>query len=328
MTVRIGLCSLAHGHAFSYLKCLQQLPDVEVVGAWDAVPGVRERTSNQFGIPMFANLDVLLLSELDAVIICSANAHHRQHVEMFASQVPYILCEKPLATTEEDGLAMLEVCQATGTRLQIAFPVRFAPAIMETKRILDQGDLGPIYSAACTNQGSMPGGWFIDAALSGGGAVMDHTVHVIDLLRWFWGTEVSEVYAEIGHSLLHPGLGLDDVGLLSFQLANGVYGTLDTSWSRPPPYRIWGTVALEIVGAEGALSVDAFGQALTLTSEATNRTRMQPWGLSPDMGLIKDFVDSVRFAKEPSISGHDGLQAMRVALAAYESAKSGLPVSL
>ena len=67
----------------------------------------------------------------------------------------------------------------------------------------------------------MPGGWFVDPALSGGGAVLDHTVHVIDVLRWLWGVEVTEIYAEIGDSLLHPGLGIDDAGLLSFTLSNG-----------------------------------------------------------------------------------------------------------
>ena len=122
-------------------------------------------------------------------------------------------------------------------QLQIAFPVRFHPVFVELKQVLDRGDLGRILSVECTNHGSMPGGWFIDSELSGGGAVIDHTVHVIDLLRWFWGAEVTEVFAEVGDSLVHPGLGIDDAGMLSFTLANGVYGTLDTSWSRPHPTR-------------------------------------------------------------------------------------------
>ncbi len=328
MPIRIGLCSMAHGHAFSYLKCLQTLPGVEVVGVWDEVPSVLKRVSDQFGVPTYSDLNALLISDLDAVIICSPNSRHRHHVEMSAVQVPNILCEKPIATSEADGLAMLEVCRDTDTRLQIAFPVRFAPAITEAKRFLDQGELGTVYSASCTNQGSMPGGWFVNSELSGGGAVIDHTVHVIDLLRWFWGTEVTEVYAEIGYSLLHPGLGIDDAGLLSFQLANGVYGTLDTSWSRPPAYRIWGNVSMDLVGSEGVLAVNAFGQALTLTSEDAGRTHLQPWGISPDMGLIRDFVDMIRLGREPSISGYDGLQATRVALAAYRSAKEGVPISL
>lgn len=328
MTLRIGMCSHAHPHANSYLSCLQGMADIEVAGVWDEDSERLHRLAQAFGIAPFTDLDTLLECTLDAVVICSANAHHRQHVEAAAGRVAHILCEKPIATTAEDARAMIDMCRATGTRLQIAFPVRFAPAVREAKRLLEEEHLGRVYSAACTNHGSMPGRWFVDAVQAGGGAVIDHTVHVIDLLRWFWQTEVTEVYAEIGWSLLHPDLGIDDTGLLSFQLANGVYGTLDTSWSRPPGHYTWGNVTMELVGAEGVLSVDAFRQHLTLTPTALGRTVWQPWGESPDQGLLDDFIDMIRTDRAPSISGEDGLQALQVALAAYESARTGLPVSL
>ncbi len=328
MTLRIGMCSHAHPHANAYLSCLQGMDDIQVAGAWDDDPARLHRIVDDFGVEPFASLDALLDCRLDAVVICSANVHHRQHVEAAAGKVAYILCEKPIATTEEDARAMIEVCQATGTRLQIAFPVRFTPAVRAAKEMLAEKHLGQVYSVACTNQGSMPGGWFVDSPQSGGGAVIDHTVHVIDVLRWFWQTEVTEVYAEIGWSLLHPHLGIDDTGLLSFQLANGVYGTLDTSWSRPPGYYTWGNVTMELVGADGVLSVDAFRQHLTLTRTALGRTRWQPWGASPDQGLLDDFTDMIRQQRAPSIAGEDGLKALQVALAAYESARTGLPVSL
>ncbi len=328
MTLRIGMCSHAHPHANSYLSCLQGMADIAVAGVWDEDPERRHRIAHAFGIAPCTDLDTLLDCTLDALVICSANAHHSQHVEAAAGRVAHILCEKPIATTAEDARAMIDICRATGTRLQIAFPVRFAPAVREAKRMLEEERLGRVYSAACTNHGSMPGNWFVDAVQAGGGAVIDHTVHVIDLLRWFWQTEVTEVYAEIGWSLLHPDLGIDDTGLLSFQLANGVYGTLDTSWSRPPGHYTWGNVTMELVGAEGVLSVDAFRQHLTLTPTTLGRTVWQPWGESPDQGLLDDFIDMIRTDRAPSISGEDGLQALQVALAAYESARTGLPVSL
>ena len=328
MTLRLGMCSHAHGHARSYAACLQRAPDVEVAGVWDDEPDRLARATREFGLAPYTALDALLDSGLDGLIVCSANADHRRHVEAAAGRVPYILCEKPIAATRADAQAMIDVCAAARTRLQIAFPVRFAPAAAETRRLLARGVLGRVYSAACTNHGTMPGGWFADRAQAGGGAVMDHTVHVIDLLRWFWDTEVTEVYAEIGVGLLHPNLAIDDVGLLSFRLANGAYGTLDTSWSRPPGHRTRGNVTMELVGSRGVLTLDAFRQHLTVTNAEAGRTRWQPWGVSPDQGLIDDFLDMIRTEREPSITGRDGLQALQVALAAYESARTGQPVSL
>jgi predicted dehydrogenase len=327
-TIRVGILSVAHMHAASYAHSLNRLPGVELAGIWneDAVFG--REVAARFDTTFFASAEELLAQKLDAVVICSANVNHRPLVELAAGKVGAILCEKPIATTVADGQAIIDVCRRTNTRLQIAFPVRFAPTVQEMKRRLDAGELGEVYSATCTNHGSMPGSWFIEPALSGGGAVIDHTVHVIDLLRWFWGAEVTEVYAEVGDSLLHPGLGIDDAGMLSFTLANGVFGTLDTSWSRPHSYPIWGDVKIELVGSRGTVVCDALHQYVAVSSDADGQTRWASWASDMDHGLICDFVDMVRAQRAPFISGEDGLRAVEVALAAYESARIGQPVKL
>lgn len=326
--VRIGFLGIAHLHSASYVQNLLTMHGVEVVGMWDHNDAIAAEWSSQYGVPRFASADALLNAELDAVVVCSENAHHRPLVEQAAGRVKAILCEKPIATTVADAQAMIDRCAATNTKLQIAFPVRFAPTVIELKRQLDAGLLGEVFTVNCTNHGSMPGGWFTVPELAGGGAVLDHTVHVIDVLRWFFNAEVTEVYAEIGDSLLHPGLGIDDAGLLSFTLSNGVYGTLDTSWSRPPSYTIWGDVKLEILGERGVIYADTLHQYITVASNAAGKTRWIGYGSNIDRGLMTDFVEMIRTGREPSITGEDGLRAMQVALAAYESARRGEPVRL
>jgi len=325
---KIGIMSFAHGHANSYATTLQQIPSVTLAGIYDDNPQRGETAAQRYGAPFFAEANSLLDQGLDGVMICSENAKHRSMVEAAAGKVAHILCEKPIATTGEDGQAMIDLCRRTNTQLQIAFPVRFSPPLQWLKATLDKGELGKIYAVQTTNHGSMPGGWFIDKALSGGGAVLDHTVHVIDLLRWFWGAEVTEVYAEIGHDLLHPGLGIDDVGLLSFTLDNGVYGTLDTSWSRPSSYTTWGDVKIEVTAEKGVVLVDAFRQHLAVSSNKAGKTQWRHWGSNMDLGLVNDFIDMIRTGREPSITGLDGLRALEVALAAYRSAESGQVVTI
>ena len=326
--IKIGIMSFAHGHAYSYLTGLKNVVNVEIAGVYDDNTARAESAAQRYAVPAFATLDALLDQNLDGVIICAENAKHRPLVELAAGRTPYILCEKPIATTAADAQAMIDVCASTNTQLQIAFPVRFSPSIQWLKALLERDGLGRIFAVQTTNHGSMPGGWFIDKTLSGGGAVIDHTVHVIDLLRWFWGTEVTEVYAEIGESLLHPGLGIDDAGLLSFKLANGVYGTLDTSWSRPASYPTWGDVKIEVTGEKGVVFVDAFQQNLAVSSDQLGKTRWHNWGSNMDQGLIQDFVGMIRERRAPSITGEDGLRALEVALAAYRSAEIGAPVQL
>lgn len=327
-TVRIGFLGVAHMHSVSYAANLLRMAGVEIVGMWDRSPSLAVDWSQRLGVRRYEQAEQLLDAGPDAVVVCSENALHRPLVELAAGRVGAILCEKPIAVTLADAQAMIERCATANTRLQIAFPVRFAPAVIELKRRLDAGELGQVFAVNCTNHGSMPGGWFIDPELAGGGAVIDHTVHVIDLLRWFWNAEVTEVYAEVGDSLLHPGLGIDDAGLLSFTLSNGVYGSLDTSWSRPPSYPVWGDVKIEVVGERGAIYLDALHQYVTVASDATGKTQWVSYGSDIDRGLMADFVDMVRSERAPSITGADGLAALAVALAAYASARRGEPVPL
>ncbi|MCA9967647.1 MAG: Gfo/Idh/MocA family oxidoreductase [Anaerolineales bacterium] len=326
--MKIGMMSFAHMHAASYARCLQQMAGVELVGIYDDNGARGQKMAATFGVPFFAEAQVLLDEGLDGVIICSENVKHRPMVELAAGQVAGILCEKPIATTLADAEAMIAACRAGGTELQIAYPVRFSPPVQQLKRLLDSGKLGKLYSAKCTNHGSMPGGWFVEAPLSGGGAVIDHTVHVMDLLWWFWRSEVVEVYAEVGDSLLHPGLGIDDAGMLSFRLANGVYGTLDTSWSRPPSYTTWGDVKIEVVGEKGVASVDAFSQGVAVSANSAGKTRAQGWGSDADWGLVNEFVGMIRDKRPSSVPGEDGIKSLAVALAAYESARTGRPIQI
>ena len=321
--MKIGMFSFAHLHADSYAHSLHRLPDVELAGIYDADPDRGQRMAARHGTRYFADADALLAEGLAGVVICSENANHRPLVELAAGQTGYILCEKPIATTLEDAKAMINVCEATGTQLQIAFPVRFSPPVLQLRALLAEGIVGRPISAKCTNHGSMPGGWFVDVELAGGGAVIDHTVHVIDLLRWIWDSEVTSVFAEVGDSLLHPELGCDDVGMLAFTLSNGVYGTLDTSWSRPPSGLKWGDVTIEVVGEKGVIQTDAFQQDLLVASNKRGAAKLAHWGSNGDLGLVEDFVEAIRANRPVAITGHDGYQTLAVALAAYEAARTG-----
>ncbi len=326
--LRIGMISFAHGHASSYATNLQKLNAVEIVGIWDGDPARGRAQALHFNTQFFESADALLDQSLDAVIICSENARHRGHVELAAGRVKAILCEKPISTNLSDAQAMIDLCKKTDTKLQVAFPVRFSPPIQQLKQRVEGGDLGQIYSAKCTNHGSNPGGWFADPVLAGGGAVIDHTVHVIDLLRWIFATEVSEVFAEVGHNVFTPNLGIDDAGLISFKLANGIYGTLDTSWSRNKSYPTWGDVKIELLGEKGLICVDAFDQHINVSSNQTGKTKWVGWGSDMDAGLVADFVEMLRSDRQPSITGEDGLRALEVAVAAYAAAKTGKVIDL
>jgi predicted dehydrogenase len=325
MSVKLGMMSFAHLHAHAYASAIKNSLNAELVGIADHDPERARQAAAQYGTRAFDSYEALLAADIDAVVIASENIRHVELTRMAAAAGRHVLCEKPLATNSADGLVMIEACRNAGVQLMTAFPCRFSPAMIRLKEAVDAGKIGNVLAIRGTNRGRCPFSWFVEPSLSGGGAVIDHTVHVTDLMRWLLGSEVKEVYAEISNGMYHKDF--DDIGFLTMEFENGVFATLDTSWTRPNSFPTWGDVTLAVTGDKGVLSLDMFAQNLVLYSDKTGGTTWQPWGSNIDDLMIESFVHSVASGEPVPITGEDGLRAAQVALAAYESAKQGRPVS-
>lgn len=324
MTVRVGLAGVAHGHAWSYWAGLSALPGVRVQALYDDDLARGEAAAARTGIPFVSDYATFLGTGLDAVVVASENARHRALTEMAAARGCHVLCEKPLATTLADAAAMVDACRRAGVLLATAFPVRFVPAMEAARQALRAGAIGEIIGIRGTNRGTMPGGWFIDAAAAGGGAVIDHTVHVVDLVRWMLGQEVVEVAARLA-TRFHP-IPVEDTGLLLLRLSGGAVMSLDTSWSRPRSFPTWGDVTLEFVGTDGVLAVDAFRSHLVVYRDDLGKATYHDYGPSMNDRLVAAFIRAVAGESVDVPTGDDGLRATAVALAAYRSAAMGQPV--
>ncbi|MFK7694339.1 Gfo/Idh/MocA family protein [Paenibacillus sp. HJGM_3] len=325
--LKVGMISFAHGHAFSYLHSLLELPEVEVAGIADENEARVADVVAKHGIAYYSDYRELLKTDIDAVVICSENVHHARLTIDSANAKKHVLCEKPLGLSVEEMQAMIDACESNGVQLMTAFPCRYITAVVQAKEAVDRGDIGDIVAIKGTNRGSFPGSWFVDKALSGGGALLDHTVHVMDLMNWIIGSKVNEVYAYAA-SVFHPEAGIDDAGMIHVKFANGAFGVIDTSWSRPKAFPTWGDVTMEIIGTKGAITVDSFAQKNELYTNDVGKGVYSFWGDGMDEYLVKGFVDAVLQGKPVPISGLDGLRSAEVALAGYRSVESGQPVQL
>ncbi|MFN8373613.1 MAG: Gfo/Idh/MocA family oxidoreductase [Anaerolineae bacterium] len=329
--MKIGIMSFAHLHAESYIGNIRAVPGVEMIGIADEDLSRGKHFSQMFNARLFASYESLLAEKPDGVVVCSENARHRRLVEMAANAGVHILCEKPLATTVEDAQAMLDICETNGVKLMTAFPMRFSTPIVEIKRMIDGGGLGQIYAVNGTNQGECPKhlrSWFVDKQLAGGGALMDHIVHLADILRWYLGSEVTEVFADANHILYASETEVETGGLVSLKFANGTIATIDCSWNKPPYYPTWGGLALDLISEKGLVNVNAFKQVMTVYTHAAQRPRYAYWGSDADQGLINDFVAAIREDRAPAVTGYDGYKAVEIVAAAYRSVESGQPVAL
>lgn len=329
--MKIGILSFAHLHAESYAHNLKALPNVELMGIADDDAARGEHFAHEYATRFYPSYDALLADRPDGVIVCTENARHRSPVELAAQAHVHVLCEKPLATTLGDGQAMLEACQRAGVVLMTAFPMRFSAPVLEIKNLLDAGELGRIVACSATNQGQNPKryrDWFVDKALAGGGSVFDHTVHLADILRWYLGSEVVEVYAQTNRIIHRDEVEVETGGLLMLTFADGTFASIDCSWSRPMNYPTWGGLTFDLICEKGVVNVDAFSQNLVAFSNRGGSSAWLPWGSDADRAMIAEFLAAVAEQRTPRVTGFDGFKAMEIALAAYRSTELGQPVRL
>ncbi|MFB4354364.1 Gfo/Idh/MocA family oxidoreductase [Microbacterium sp. LS_15] len=328
--LRIAVLSFAHTHALSYVHALQAMPGIELIatdpdGAAapdDALRGADLAT--ELGVSYVDDYDAAFAWKPDAVVIAVENSRHRELVERAASAGAHVLCEKPLATTVDDAVAMQRACDEAGVMLMVAYPVRFSPVVRDALAELRAGRLGRILSVTGVNNGKLPGdrAWFTDPDLAGGGALVDHVVHCADLLDELLGERASSVRA-VSNGILHAqrDLAVETGGLVTIGYPSGVIATIDCSWSWPMSSPTWGGVTLQVVAERGTVTVSPFAKGVA-GHDASGET-WTPVGADLDALLLDEFVAAVREGRQPQPDAGVGIRTVEIVTAAQASAASG-----
>lgn len=335
--MRIGIASLAHVHAETYVKLLHGWDGVELVVADPDESAFEEghrRTRDRvtaLGVEILNSFDALFASKLDGVIICTANAHHRRLTERAALAGVNVLCEKPIATSREDAAAMVEACERAGVGLMLAYPTRFSPGMVELRRLVNEGTLGRILACDGANVARIPTAdrsWFGTHELAGGGALMDHTVHLADVMMLILGAQPAKVYAQENRITHSEEVDVETGAIVTIEFSNGVVATIDASWSLPDSNPTWGGLSLRVIGETGEFSIDVFGEAVRGQTDVDSQPIWRSCGTDINRLMLVEFLASIREARAPIPDGRDGLRTLEIVLAAYASTVSGQPEAI
>jgi predicted dehydrogenase len=334
--IGVALVGCAHtAHAWSYARALTESPSAHLVGVHDERPELAQAISAQFGSPYHPDVEALVRSpEVSAVVICSETLRHRWYVELAATAGRHVLCEKPIATSLDDAAAIVDACQDAGVQLHLAFVARFTPLVQDVRSTVQSGHLGDLISMVGGNRGRPPlppayPDWITQTEQSGGGALIDHSVHVTDAMRHISGLEAVSVTAEVDGLLW--GCGVEDAALLSVVFDRGVVASVDPSWSVPAGNPWDYDFFPRILGTQGSMRINDTSESVRLVSgRAGGGLRLVPFGIDADAAMVEGFVASIGAGRvlEPCASGHDGVRALEIALAGYASAAAATPVQV
>jgi predicted dehydrogenase len=269
--------------------------DARLVAVCDPDPAARARAGDAAS---YADMDAFLAHPgLDAVYVAAPNHLHRRLVEATARAGKHVLCEKPMATSLADAEAMGDACRRTGIRYATAFDQRFHPAHRRIREAIAAGAIGTatavrIVYCCWVGAGWSADNWRVDAARSGGGAMIDLAPHGLDLVGFLLGEPLVDIAALAQRRV--QDYAVDDGAVIVGRSATGALAQLHVSYNCPEtlPRR-----RLEIVGSRGQIvAIDTMGQTaggtVTLTDVATGEARPLEFDRdrSPFIGLVEGFT--------------------------------------
>jgi predicted dehydrogenase len=304
---------------------------MKVVGVVSSEKEGRDQLARSIGASTYESL-ADMLPDVDVVDICTPTHLHYEQVMEAVAAGKDIVCEKPLARTAAHAQAILQAVESAGVHLLVGHVVRFFPEYASAKAIVQTGQIGKVAVTRLTRCSfkparNNPDSWFHDDAKSGG-MMLDLMIHDFDYARWVGG-EVESVFARRVVSRFADAPG--DYALAILNHSNGAISHVEGGWAYPAPmFR----TALEIAGSHGLIehpvnSSVPIGVHLHESNRSDNDIAVpsSPLAQDPYAVQIQHFYD-VLTGKEttPRVTGQDGYEALCIALAAIESAKTGRKV--
>jgi predicted dehydrogenase len=234
---------------------------------------------------------------IDAVIIATRHDALADLALRAMQAGKHVLVEKPAARNAAELAPLLDAQAACGVQVRVGYNHRFHPALAAARRIVERGELGPLFLVRGRyGHGGRLGyehEWRAQREISGGGELIDQGVHLIDLARWFLGD-----FATIRGSVptLFWNMPVEDNAFLELQTAGGATAWLQASCSE------WKNLfSLEIYGRGGKLQVDGLGGSY-------GPEQLTHYRMKPEMGPPRDTVHK--------FIGEDG--SWRVEIEAFE----------
>ena len=223
------------------------LAGVRVVAVTDVDAGTAATVAGRVGARVHATGEELIADpEVDAVVVCSWGPTHEQYVLASIAASKPVFCEKPLATTQEACLRIVEAEVGHGSRLvQVGYMRRYDVAYRALKKVLDSGAIGEPLMMHCAHRNANVPGFYEKES-----AITDTAVHEIDMVRWMFGSEIVATRVLIPRKSRNGG-PLQDPLFLILELANGVLVDVEISVNVRYGYDIRG----EILGEDGTAAL-------------------------------------------------------------------------
>lgn len=283
---------------------------------------------DKYRIPVRASYDEYerCLQEVDAVYICTPNSEHSEYAVRAAKAGKHVLCEKPLAVTQEECHRMIRAAKENNVKIMTAYRLHFEPLFLEVLDIVRSGKIGePRFFTSNFSMHAKPGGIRTQREL-GGGTLYDLGIYCINTARLMFGAEPIEVFASSIDGARSNMPEIDEMTSAIMRFDGDRLATFTTSFNAN------GTSEFRVVGTEGSIHADpayeyaeALGYTLTIGEDERKKKGRRRDQFAAEIAY---FSDCILNGKDPEPSAEEGCWDVGVVSALYKSAEEGAPVKL
>lgn len=345
---RVAVAGLGHWYSgYGLARAMPEYKRADLVAVAWPNDAQRNEFATAFGLEQHATYDELLArGDIDIVHIAPPVADIPDLTIKTARAGKHIVLGKPMAMTLEQADAMVDAVKKAGVKC-VPWQALFRVGQAGLKRRLEAGEIGDVVVVHVTGRWSIaedwPGsgrpGWFADPKQVPGGAFIDEGIGDCDRIGWLVGSPIVKIEAKTANYVHKDVAPLEDWGFATFTFANGAHATLELSWTINAPSKTGPSPKqnafrqTEIVGTKGEIVTSSLTEPATAILKAGaagwdfERRLPEPYGAQAP-GTLDHLIDCIESGQEPAARIEHARDALRVALAFYESAKTGQPVRL
>jgi len=345
----VGAGLIADFHA----RAIADIPNAKLTGCCDVVPTRAKQLADKYSCQAFPSYEDMFNNkegprgagnQIDVVTIATPSGSHAEPTIAAAQTAKHVICEKPLDVTLERIDSMIEAHKKAGTLLGGVFQNRFNDCLIPLREAINSGRFGVItyvgvYVPWWRTDEYYKGSWHGTWKLDGGGALMNQSIHVIDMLCDLM-PPVESVQAFVA-TLGHPQIEAEDTAVAILRLSNGALGVIyGTTASYPGRFK-----RFEITGTKGTVVYleDSFATWQFAEEKPQDLKIREQFGQVKGKGGVADpaaidyqnhtrnfkaFIDAIETGKDFCIGADQARKAVEVILAIYKSAREKKPVKL
>ena len=306
---------------------------VDIKGFYDVKKSLAKNLALQFKRRIYSTMDSVLDDpEVDAVSICSPNTSHFNALKLAIKSGKNILIEKPIVTTLKHCNIITNLLRKTDLKVMVGHTNRFFPCNLSLKSVLESGRIGDPkiintfdYMPGRIEGQKMPS-WIKMKKVSGGGVFMTDLIHTVDKISWFMDSHIKKVSSPMLSNFI-TNKNVEDAGIAVLWLENGSVATCVHGCPSPGTY----DMSTKIIGTKGEISLK-FAEELKVYKKKISTINYPHKGnllAHFKVGFfaeIDEFVKSINENRVPKVSYKEGIRAVRVILALYESFKTKRPI--